>query len=157
MSGEMTRRRACLVLFAASRQRSNVQSRVGDRKWPPHHRKNDVDFYYLVEDTTKWMHCHGLEPTGRQLSDPYFPINQLPIDVLTEIFIQCLPKIKLWPEIKGKSTMDVAPLLLCNVCSSWRALAVSTPCLWQRLFITFRRESKQKEEAVSMTHIWIKR
>ncbi|KAF8350988.1 hypothetical protein F5887DRAFT_1124909 [Amanita rubescens] len=114
----------------------------------------------LVEDATRWMHpkicdkIEELEPKGR---DSYFPINQLPADVLTEIFIQCLPKVKLWPKIKGKSTKDVAPLLLCNVCSSWRALAVSMPCLWQRLFITFKREPKRKEEAVSMTHIWIKR
>ncbi len=107
--------------------------------------------------------CHKveeLEPTsdtGRQLSDSYFPINQLPGDVLAEIFIQCLPEVKLWPKIQGKSTKDVAPLLLCNVCSLWRALALSIPCLWQQLFITFGRKSKRKEEAVSMTHIWIKR
>ncbi|KAF8351023.1 hypothetical protein F5887DRAFT_851114, partial [Amanita rubescens] len=63
------------------------------------------------------------------------PINRLPQDVLAEIFVQCLPKIEPWSSIKGLSTKDVAPLLLCRICSSWRKLVLSVPRLWQRLSI----------------------
>lgn len=86
--------------------------------------------------------------------------NQLPRDILAEIFVRCLPKVSLWPVIDGSSTKDVAPLLLCNVCAMWRAVALATPRLWQTLFLDFKRampKSKLMEEAVAMTHIWIGR
>ncbi|KAF8329935.1 hypothetical protein F5887DRAFT_1002820 [Amanita rubescens] len=92
----------------------------------------------------------------------HFLINRLPRDILAEIFVQCLPEVILWPRISnvGHSTKKVAPLLLCNVCSSWRALALSIPRLWQDLFLTFTKmmpKSKSTEETIAMTHVWIKR
>ncbi|KAF8350996.1 hypothetical protein F5887DRAFT_190044 [Amanita rubescens] len=93
----------------------------------------------------------------------HFPINRLPRDVLAEIFVQCLPEVILWPRISnvGYSTKKVAPLLLCNVCSSWRALALSIPRLWQDLFLTFTKTMPKSklatEETIAMTHVWIKR
>ena len=86
--------------------------------------------------------------------------NQLPRDTLAEIFVRCLPEVSLWPTIVGRSTKNVAPLLLCNVCSTWRTVALATPRLWQTLFLDFKRatpKSKVTEEAVAMTHIWIRR
>src|SRR6266576_18067 len=82
--------------------------------------------------------------------------NRLPRDILAEIFVQCLPEVRLWPIICGSSTKDVAPLLLCNVCLMWHAVALATPRLWQTLFLGFGGgvpKSKVKEEAVAMTHI----
>ena len=131
-----------------------------------------MPFDYLVGDT-KWkrqklyQEIEELQSASGAVQHPskdasYFPINRFPRDVLAEIFVHCLPEVKLWPRISnvGHSTKNVAPLLLCNVCSSWRALALSTPRLWQDLFLTFTKtmpKSKSKEETIAMTHIWIKR
>ncbi|KAF8351025.1 hypothetical protein F5887DRAFT_1068775 [Amanita rubescens] len=102
------------------------------------------------------------QPTERPplLSEHFFPINRLPQDVLAEIFVQCLPKIELWySSAEGPPTEDVAPLLLCSVCSSWRKLVLSVPRLWQRLSIRFANEiSKSRtEEVIALIHGWIKR
>jgi hypothetical protein len=90
---------------------------------------------------------------------PHFPIDQLPLEVLIQVFIQCLPEIKRWPILESRSTKDVAPLLLCNVCSSWRQLALSTPHLWQRLFLEFTDilPKAKGDEVVGFTHMWIRR
>ncbi|KAF8351016.1 hypothetical protein F5887DRAFT_190461 [Amanita rubescens] len=88
------------------------------------------------------------------------PIDRLPREVLAEIFVQCLPEIELWPKIEGVSTcQDIAPLLLCSVCPPWRALAHSTPRLWQRLFLRFTKVTRTTsvEEVITMMHTWIER
>ena len=93
-----------------------------------------------------------------QLLEELSPINRLPREVLAEVFVQCLPEIELWPKIEGVSTcQDIAPLLLCSVCSTWRALALSTPRLWQRLFLRFTKVTRtiRVEEVITMMHAWI--
>ncbi|PFH46152.1 hypothetical protein AMATHDRAFT_126557, partial [Amanita thiersii Skay4041] len=52
------------------------------------------------------------------------PVERLPPDVLVNIFIHCLQKRA------ASNTTGAAPLLLCEVCSSWRTLALQTPRLW---------------------------
>ncbi|KAF8351019.1 hypothetical protein F5887DRAFT_190525 [Amanita rubescens] len=96
------------------------------------------------------------QPTERQPSEYYFPINRLPQDVLAEVFVQCLPKFESWPSIEGRSTEGIAPLLLCRVCSSWRKLVLSEPRLWQRLSLCFIGTSRT-EEVIALIHGWIKR
>jgi hypothetical protein len=54
--------------------------------------------------------------------------RRLPVDILREIFIACLPAnrnavISAWE----------APLLLGRICSAWRTIALSTPRLWASL------------------------
>ena len=94
-------------------------------------------------------------------SERVFPINQLPRDILAEVFIQCLLKFENWSSIDsgGLSTERVAPLLLCSVCSSWRNLALSVPRLWQSLFLCFSGTTPQPEteEVITLIHEWIKR
>ncbi|TEB23832.1 hypothetical protein FA13DRAFT_1397898 [Coprinellus micaceus] len=51
-------------------------------------------------------------------------INALPTEILTSIFLLCLPTRSDIP------TSAVAPLLLCHVCDYWRRLARATPFLW---------------------------
>jgi hypothetical protein len=51
------------------------------------------------------------------------PIRTLPAETLGEIFIHCLPK-KVHPSHKH------APLLLCQICSRWRRIALLVPQLW---------------------------
>ncbi|KAK7022108.1 hypothetical protein R3P38DRAFT_3538325 [Favolaschia claudopus] len=58
------------------------------------------------------------------------PIRLLPLDILAEIFLACLPS-------KREALIDdsKAPLLLGRICRSWRAVAYSTPTLWSSIHI----------------------
>ncbi|KAJ7753818.1 hypothetical protein B0H16DRAFT_1544045 [Mycena metata] len=58
------------------------------------------------------------------------PVRRLPRDIIQEIFIACLPEDR-------NCVMSAleAPVLLGQVCSSWRTISLSTPRLWARLHI----------------------
>ena len=99
------------------------------------------------------------QPTEKQPNQRFFPINQLPRDVLAEVFVRCLPEFESWSDIEGlSSAKGVAPLLLCGVCSSWRDLVRSVPRLWQRLSLRLASTTQSKtEEVTALVHEWIKR
>ncbi|KAK7001446.1 hypothetical protein R3P38DRAFT_3049167 [Favolaschia claudopus] len=58
------------------------------------------------------------------------PIRRIPQDVLSEIFIACLPTHR-----NCVMSASEAPVLLGRICSSWRALSLATPRLWASLHI----------------------
>jgi hypothetical protein len=58
------------------------------------------------------------------------PIRQLPLDVLVEIFVHCLPEGR-----NAVMSSQEAPILLGRICSAWRSIALSTPRLWESLHI----------------------
>ncbi|KAJ6456420.1 hypothetical protein C8R45DRAFT_1034425 [Mycena sanguinolenta] len=58
------------------------------------------------------------------------PIRRLPLDILEEIFVACLPTHR-----NCVMSASEAPVLLGRICSSWRAISLATPRLWARLHI----------------------
>ncbi|KAJ7062329.1 hypothetical protein C8F01DRAFT_1137178 [Mycena amicta] len=56
------------------------------------------------------------------------PIRRVPLDILSEIFISCLPT-----ERNCVMSAGEAPILLGHICSYWREIALSTPLLWASL------------------------
>ncbi|KAJ7892824.1 hypothetical protein B0H14DRAFT_958778 [Mycena olivaceomarginata] len=54
--------------------------------------------------------------------------RRLPVDILREIFIACLPANR-----NAVISAREAPLLLGRICSAWRTIALSTPRLWASL------------------------
>ncbi|KII84442.1 hypothetical protein PLICRDRAFT_365676 [Plicaturopsis crispa FD-325 SS-3] len=54
------------------------------------------------------------------------PCRQLPDEVLSTIFIYCLPS-------SVQPSTNRAPLLLTRICRRWRIVALSTPQLWQSI------------------------
>ncbi|KAJ7776602.1 hypothetical protein DFH07DRAFT_693797, partial [Mycena maculata] len=57
-------------------------------------------------------------------------------ELITEIFVHCLPTPAsatgacfFRPHFVRPSVKD-APLLLCQICRRWRAIALTTPQLW---------------------------
>ncbi|KAF8213683.1 hypothetical protein K438DRAFT_1550126, partial [Mycena galopus ATCC 62051] len=56
------------------------------------------------------------------------PVRRLPLDIIQEIFIACLPTHR-----NCVMSASEAPILLGRICSSWRALSLSTPRLWASL------------------------
>ncbi|KAF8180588.1 hypothetical protein BJ912DRAFT_907185, partial [Pholiota molesta] len=63
------------------------------------------------------------------------PIGMVPYDVLLEILVHCLPLEDRF-EIRQPNT-KIAPLLLCQICTSWRTIALATPILWSHLSFCF--------------------
>ncbi|KAJ7158027.1 hypothetical protein C8R43DRAFT_854891, partial [Mycena crocata] len=56
------------------------------------------------------------------------PARRLPEDIIRAIFIACLPSTH-----NAVVSPAASPLLLCQICSAWRDLALSTPQLWASL------------------------
>ncbi|KDQ49582.1 hypothetical protein JAAARDRAFT_63644 [Jaapia argillacea MUCL 33604] len=63
------------------------------------------------------------------------PVRRLPTDLLQEIFLCCLTDTYTRPNLQS------APLLLCQVCFSWRSLCLSTPQLWSSIDLRDFRDS----------------
>ncbi|TDL21646.1 hypothetical protein BD410DRAFT_898740 [Rickenella mellea] len=60
-------------------------------------------------------------------------IDDLPVELLVEIFLCCLPT-GTFP----RPSVQMAPILLGRVCSFWRSVALDTPQLWAQIMITFK-------------------
>ena len=58
------------------------------------------------------------------------PCRSIPQDILREIFYHCLPTHR-------NSIMSAtdAPVVLTRVCSLWRSVALTTPCIWAKIHI----------------------
>ncbi|KAF8147711.1 hypothetical protein B0H34DRAFT_281198 [Crassisporium funariophilum] len=59
--------------------------------------------------------------------DRGLPMNDLPFEILSKIFIHCLPEN---PLSVLQPNCKIAPSLLCRVCTLWRDVASKTPQLW---------------------------
>ncbi|KIK66577.1 hypothetical protein GYMLUDRAFT_37736 [Collybiopsis luxurians FD-317 M1] len=59
------------------------------------------------------------------------PIRRLPLEILSEIFVHCLPKKKFI-----RPSPHEPPLLLTQICRRWRDVAISTSKLWSSILIT---------------------
>ncbi|KAJ7058489.1 hypothetical protein C8F01DRAFT_1085635 [Mycena amicta] len=58
------------------------------------------------------------------------PIRRLPMEVLQAIFVACLPE-----ERHAAMVVEDAPILLTQICNSWRQVALSTPRLYTRFHV----------------------
>ncbi|KAJ7774949.1 hypothetical protein B0H16DRAFT_1408086, partial [Mycena metata] len=61
----------------------------------------------------------------RQLNAIRDPVARLPLEISSEIFLQCL---SLSP--RPPADPRVAPMLLLNICNAWTNIALSNPALW---------------------------
>ncbi|KAM6495441.1 hypothetical protein JOM56_008147 [Amanita muscaria] len=88
----------------------------------------------------------------KSFKERHFPFHRLPREIVAEIFVLCVPDIE--DVFKSK---DAAPLLLCNVSSSWRSLALSIPGLWNELSIQIVDPKVDIDLAIAMAESWIAR
>ncbi|TDL21655.1 hypothetical protein BD410DRAFT_286520 [Rickenella mellea] len=63
----------------------------------------------------------------------WYHINELPVELLVEIFLRCLPTCT----FPIPSRRD-APLLLGRICRTWRSVTLNTPRLWARITLVYR-------------------
>ncbi|KAF8161822.1 hypothetical protein K438DRAFT_2025734 [Mycena galopus ATCC 62051] len=74
------------------------------------------------------------------------PISSLPPEIISTIFIHCLPTLGAAP-----SRMN-APLLVAQICRSWRAIALQTPELWVDISLVCKGR-----RAVDILELWTSR
>ncbi|KAJ6616207.1 hypothetical protein B0H10DRAFT_1751925, partial [Mycena sp. CBHHK59/15] len=58
-------------------------------------------------------------------SSATFAVLSLPVEIMSEIFVHCLPDLS-----DSQPDLMKAPFVLMDVCSAWRKIALSTPALW---------------------------
>jgi hypothetical protein len=75
---------------------------------------------------------HDKSVVQRQLNEVVDPMARLPLEISSDIFLQCLDPV---PE-RGVGPCQ-APILFLNICSGWTAIALCTPELWSAIEITF--------------------
>ncbi|KAJ7235103.1 hypothetical protein B0H12DRAFT_151796 [Mycena haematopus] len=68
----------------------------------------------------------------RQLNEAVDPVARLPLEISSEIFLQCLD-----PFPQRNPGAYRIPMLLLNVCNTWTTIALSTPSLWSTIRINF--------------------
>ncbi|KAJ7045074.1 hypothetical protein C8F04DRAFT_1067615 [Mycena alexandri] len=81
----------------------------------------------------------------RQLECIVYPVLSLPPEIVSNICLHCLPPVV--PIDRRKATKTtLAPLLLLQICRTWREIALSTPHLWDSLHLrlaTLRPETQK--------------
>ncbi|KAJ7157210.1 hypothetical protein C8R46DRAFT_909567, partial [Mycena filopes] len=76
------------------------------------------------------------QPLQKELNHRGNPVLSLPPEITSEIFLHCVPAPSPLDSLgKPNPTKNVAPLLLLQVCRTWRQIALSTPHLWAALHL----------------------
>jgi len=91
-----------------------------------------------------------LTETPVDVNRPEVPIDKLPVELLGEIFIRCLPEIYFF-----SPRPTLAPMLLCQICGFWRQVALATPKLWVRVYVPGRPYYNNSH--LSLLELWMKR
>ncbi|KAF7363720.1 hypothetical protein MSAN_01029800 [Mycena sanguinolenta] len=113
------------LLVAKTAHLSHLNSQVPKRRTGKKH-KVSSELRAELAYTRRWLEFH------RALVSPW---RQLPPEIMSEIFILTL---------KSRGTLDrheawiddrAGTLLLCKICSTWRAIALRTPALWNTVSI----------------------
>ncbi|KAK7012854.1 F-box domain-containing protein [Favolaschia claudopus] len=94
-----------------------------------------------------------------KLAHTTFPILTLPVEITSEIFLSLLSSS---PPSFPRPYPRVAPILLTQVCRTWRNIAYSLPRLWATLHLSFpypwRRKVQQwSNEYTSFIRDWLRR
>ncbi|RDB22120.1 hypothetical protein Hypma_010712 [Hypsizygus marmoreus] len=99
----------------------------------------------------------------QHLSQPPCYITRLPVELLCEIFIHCIPLSQ--PGDKNPvPRIEDAPMLLCHVCSHWRRIALSFTALWSsfsgQCCGTYRNPTPERNARVAteaLVQLWLER
>ncbi|KAJ7124115.1 hypothetical protein C8R43DRAFT_1135695 [Mycena crocata] len=79
------------------------------------------------------------------------PARRLPEDIIRGVFMAALPSTR-----NAALVPDEAPLLLCQICASWRQIALTTPRLWASMHIVVPTQ-KQMHQLTKMVNTWFTR
>ncbi|KIL65428.1 hypothetical protein M378DRAFT_24018 [Amanita muscaria Koide BX008] len=83
------------------------------------------------------------------------PSDRLPIEIVQKIFISCLPENNrtFLPPKKDY----VVQLVISQVCSIWRLIALDTLQLWDNFILSVDNDRQQAESALRLASLWLHR
>ncbi|RDB24159.1 hypothetical protein Hypma_008617 [Hypsizygus marmoreus] len=93
-----------------------------------------------------------------QPNEPESPIHKLPVEILGEIFQRYLQiprdgqRLGGMPSVSAKPSSYSTPIILDQVCSHWRAVALSMPALWSSIAVHLPSPYQ-----VSLIQVWLQR
>ncbi|KAJ7074011.1 hypothetical protein C8F01DRAFT_6216 [Mycena amicta] len=83
-----------------------------------------------------------------------YPVLTLPNEIVSEIFIQYLPRYPACPPLLG----DSSPTKLAQICKHWREIAHSTPMLWRAIQLFFYGPlSAVPKLQLAAAQVWLER
>ncbi|KAJ6589391.1 hypothetical protein B0H19DRAFT_1103753 [Mycena capillaripes] len=84
-----------------------------------------------------------------------YPVLTLPPEIVAEIFLNFIPT---YPE-SASLLGSLSPVVLCQICRHWRAIALSTPTLWRaiRIDIHNSRSDKTLPAQLEFVKAWLSR
>ncbi|KAF8645719.1 hypothetical protein AX16_007588 [Volvariella volvacea WC 439] len=89
----------------------------------------------------------SLADLGQSHQLQYFPINELPVEVLCRVFKHAIQRRSTWEDFLRRSRMgyvespDFSPTMLTHICQHWRRVALAEPTLWSIIKATGASEN----------------
>jgi hypothetical protein len=84
------------------------------------------------------------------------PVRRCPDEILSEIFIHCIPAQELPIRVTKRR-----PLLVDQICRRWREVALGTPALWSDVIVVHQERKndagRQAEREAEMAQEWLRR
>ncbi|KAF8186740.1 hypothetical protein BJ912DRAFT_1060021 [Pholiota molesta] len=105
--------------------RGEIDHPVGPR-WVPHRTWQSLCISHALLSPLPIYHT-----TLKQSSQPQSPMNEVPTEILCEILARCVD-LSSARALMQPST-SIAPMSLCHVCATWRAIVLATPSFWSHL------------------------
>ncbi|KAG2033015.1 hypothetical protein BDR03DRAFT_985351 [Suillus americanus] len=135
-----------LVSATTSRPRKPSDAGIGEDSSLETVRKNHASYRQaqLVEEKAGIVQSITLHKSFSS------PICRLPTEILSEIFLYCLPE-----DDHFLHTSRLAPMLLTKICRRWREVAVGLPMLWCRLQLEVGYDNWQQR--AFCYDFWLKR
>ncbi|KAJ6588194.1 hypothetical protein B0H19DRAFT_1098298 [Mycena capillaripes] len=78
----------------------------------------------------------------KRLDTYRYPVLTLPTEIVSEIFIHFLPVYPKCPSQLG----PLSPYMLCQICRTWRNIAVATPELWRAISVSLRKPKRSQQK-----------
>jgi hypothetical protein len=138
-------------------ENQSIRAIITDRQQQLDATLHDISSLETVIDKINHLHRQLTEQKDKIISSITLhkrlvsPLWRLPTEVLSHIFVHCLPQDKyLLPAWK------LAPVLLTKICRRWKEVAVGTPSLWCRLNAS-SLPIKSLEKVPFCLDLWLKR
>ncbi|KAJ7657773.1 hypothetical protein DFH06DRAFT_454071 [Mycena polygramma] len=88
-----------------------------------------------------------------RLASYRYPVLTLPNELVSEIFIHCLPPYPICPPGIG----PLSPTRLTHICRKWRQIALATPGLWRAISLNRADSSVASEAQILRLRSWVSR
>ncbi|KAF8190745.1 hypothetical protein K438DRAFT_1971041 [Mycena galopus ATCC 62051] len=88
-----------------------------------------------------------------RLDSYVYPVLTLPNEIVSEISIHFIPPYPFCPPLIG----IFSPNVLAAICHEWREIVLLTPPLWRAIQLSFYDDSRDTDQQVYLSKLWLSR